>query len=340
MSEAAFPLLGTAFVMLAVLPAAAVLAKGALWAMERSRDGGALQRLKLRYLVLVGSTALPLAWLLSAGVHQVEEAQSAIACLLEHDAAADCFEPGFFAAALALVVLGLSFKSLRAASGAHVSRSPRARGLERRIARIVDGHPSVRALESRVRVTEEHGFALATQGVVRPRVIVGLSYAAGLEDDALAGALGHEAEHVRAHDPLRYLVLSASLAVNPFGRWLLDPHARRWLAARETHCDREAVMHGAAPLSLAAAIVQAARPTRSEVVALGAPDTSVLRLRIGLLFAFAEKRPAHRRRRGPSAVAIALALVAVALVLPHHTGTEALDAVHAGVEQAFTYFWR
>ncbi len=340
MTEAAFPLLGTAFVMLVVLPAFALLAKGALWALERKRAGGPLQRLKLRYLVLVGSSALPLAWLLSAGIHQVEEAQSAVACLLEHEAAAECFEPGFFAAALALLVLGLSVKPLRAASKARLSRSARARDVQRRVTQIAEGHPSLRALTRRIAVTEDRGFALATQGIVRPRVVVGLAYADGLDDDALASALGHEAEHVRARDPLRYLALSVSLAVNPFGRWLLDPHARRWLAARETHCDREAVTHGAAPLSLASAIVQAARPTKPEVAALGAPDTSVLKLRVGMLLAFAERRPAERRRRGPSAVSIALALVAIAVVLPHHTGTEALDAVHAGVEQAFTYFWR
>lgn len=339
MTEAAFPLLGTAFVMLIVLPACALLAKGVLWMLERRESGGALRRLNTRYLVLIGSSALPLVWFLSAGLHQAE-AGSVVACLFDHKAAALCFEPGFFAAILSLLLIGLSLKSVRATKGPQLARSTRARSLARRAERIIAAHESLRDLAGRIAVTDDPGFALGTFGTFRPKVILGLSYAEALHDEALAGALGHEAEHVRALDPLRYLLLSIALAVNPFGRWLLQPHARRWLAAREAHCDREAVIRGAAPLSLAEALVQAARPTRPEAVALGARDTTILKLRIGLLFAFAEKRPVPCCGRGLSAVSTAFLLLVIVSFLPHHTGTEALDAVHAGAEHAFTYFWR
>jgi hypothetical protein len=339
MTEAAFPLLGSAFVMLVVLPAFALLARGALWALDQKEAGGPLRRPNVRYLVLVGSSALPLAWFFSAGLHQAEEG-SVVACLFHHKAAALCFEPGLFAGTLALLLIGLSLRTVRGVARAHRSDSTRARDLVRRVERIIDGRAPLCDLAKRIVVTEDPGFALGTQGVFRPRVVLGRSYAEGLHDDALASALGHEAEHVRALDPLRYLVLSIALAANPFGRWLLEPHARRWFAVREAHCDREAVIRGAAPLSLAEAIVQAARPTRREAVGLGARDTSMLKFRIGLLFAFAEKRPTDCCRRGPLAIPTAVALLLIALLLPHHAGTEALDAVHAGAEHAFTYFWR
>ena len=37
---------------------------------------------------------------------------------------------------------------------------------------------------------------------------------------------------------------------------------------------------------------------------------------------------------------LALALLVLTLLLPHQTGTTALDAVHTGTEHALTYFWR
>ncbi len=336
MSEAAFPLLGAAFVVLGVLPVCALLAKGALWALEREPCGGPLRRLDLRHLVLVSASALPLAWFLSASLHQVEAGRSTIACILDHDVAALCFEPGYFAATLGVLLIALSMKSVRAAWGARASGSERALTVRRRVERIVGERSSLRELAGRVAVTEAPAFALGTQGFLRPRVIVGLSYADQLDDETLASALGHEAEHARTHDPLRYLALSLALAMNPLGRWLLEPHARRWFAAREASCDREAVLRGAEPLSLANAIIRAARPVSAEAVALGAPDTSVLKLRVDLLLAFSEQRPEPRSPRGPSAVSIAVVLLSLALILPHRTGTDALDALHVGVERAFT----
>jgi hypothetical protein len=113
---------------------------------------------------------------------------------------------------------------------------------------------------------------------------------------------------------------------------LLEPHAARWQAAREAHCDREAVIHGAAPLPLADAIVKAARPSAGLRVALGTDDHAILEFRIAMLLAFAERMPAHCCQRGPSALPVALLLLLVALVLPHQTGAAALDVLHAGVE--------
>ena len=64
MNEAVFPLLGAACVVFVVLPASALAAKALLLLVERHSPRGVLHRLELRYLMLTGSSILPLAWFL------------------------------------------------------------------------------------------------------------------------------------------------------------------------------------------------------------------------------------------------------------------------------------
>jgi Zn-dependent protease with chaperone function len=334
-TEVVFPLLGTAFVVLAVLPACALLAKLALWLLERDAAGGPLHGLGLRYLLLTGSSVLPLAWFVSAGLHQAESGRSALACLFDHDAMALCFEPGMFAVAVSAFVLARARSVLAGGAALPICDDARARA---RIARALE-RPMLRALSGRVLVTDAAGFALGTQGWFRPRVFVGTAFAAQLTDEMLASAHGHESAHVRMLDPLRYAVLQVALAVNPLGRALLGRHAQRWYAAREAHCDRDAVIRGALPLALADAIVRAARPI-PIAVGLGARDTGMLELRVRMLLAFAERSPARCCRQGSSAFPLGSLLLLLALLLPHQTGTAALDALHIGAEHALTYFWR
>jgi hypothetical protein len=340
MTEAAFPLLGAAFVVLVVLPVLALVAKLGLLLLERGEAGGPLHNLNLRYLLLTGPSVLPLAWFFSAGLHQAEEGQSSLACLLDHGSAALCFEPAFFAVTLVLVMLGTSLPALRGLRHARPPGSMTTIALRTRIDEVIDAHSALSALLGRIEVTEKEGFTVGTYGLLRPRVYIGARFAAGLSDSMLASALGHEGEHVRLMDPLRYLVLRLSLAVNPVGGFLLERHASHWQAARESHCDREAVIQGALPLALADAIIRAARPGAHEVVALGARDTTILKFRIGMLLAFAERKPTRCCHRQPSAFPMTFMLLALALLLPHQTGTDALDALHAGAEHTIAYFWR
>lgn len=337
MNEVAFPLLGAAFVLAVVLPASALLSKALLVLVERREAGGPLHGFHLRYLLLTGSSALPLAWLLSAALHQAETGQTVLACLFEH-ATELCPEPGLFAAVLALAVLLCAVPILRRGGQTAPSHSERTRTLQSRIEHLLQSHAALAGLVGRVRVTEERDVALETSGSLRPIVLVGAEYAEALAEDVLASALAHEAEHVHARDPLRYQVLELALAVNPLGRWLLRPHARRWLAAREAHCDRDAVVRGSNPLALAEAIVRAARPPAAHTVALGAANTEVLRLRIGLLLAFAERRPARCScQRQRSAFSAAALLLGLALSLPHGAGTGALDVLHLHSERALMF---
>lgn len=339
MSEATFPVLGAAFVFAVVLPLSAIVARLTLSLLER-RVGGSLHGLNARFIVLIGSSMVPVAWFLSAGLHQVEEGNTSdVACLVTHEVSSRCLEPGLFAAVLALVLAACWLKPLRALTTQAASVSPQALALKSRLGRLVDERSELRWLSGRIRVTEATGFALATEGLLKPVIVIGMRFASKLDDASLLAAVGHEAEHVRSRDPLRYLLVRLALSANPLGGWLLAAHAGRWLRSREAHCDREAVIQGAAPLSLAEAIVQAARPA-TELVALGAPDAAVLKFRIGLLCAFAEVPPVRCCQRGLPAFATTLTLLILPLLLPHQVGAAALDLLHTGAEHSLTYFTR
>ncbi|HKP61139.1 MAG TPA: hypothetical protein VJV78_30620 [Polyangiales bacterium] len=334
MSEMIFPLVGPAFVIGIVLPSCALFAKCLLLWLEQEP----LRRLHVRHLALVASSILPLAWLMSAALHQAESSQIAIDCLFDHQARELCFEPGLFALALLLFIAQRTLSMLRGRAERVATTAVSHSALGARIERVIAGTAELAALRSRVRVTAQRDFAVGTQGIVWPKVVVGESFAAELADDELASALGHEAEHVRVRDPLRYLLVELALALNPLGRRLLEPHAARWYAAREAQCDREAVSRGCAPLPLAQAILRAARPAPA-VVPLGARDPKLLRFRIDMLLAFAERKPSMTRATQAPALSLGVALLALAVLLPHKTSTAALDVLHVSAERALTFVW-
>ncbi len=337
MTEAIFPLLGTAFVILIALPCSALIAKAGLMIVEHEKVSGRLHSLDLRYILLIATSIVPIAWFLSAGLHQIESGKLTLACLFDHNAAL-CFEPGFFALTLIFVVIHLGTATLRHNRRPRISTSTHADALTQRVERLILANASLQPLHGRIRITDEHDFALGTHGLLKPVVIIGSSFADRISHDMLASALAHENEHVRSLDPLRYLLLKLALAVNPLGRFLLGSHVSRWHAAQEAHCDREAVIRGASPLSLADAIIRAARPSTQEAVALGARDTTVLKFRIQMLLAFSEQNPTRCCRREIPAIPMILILLIFTLILPHQTSTAALDAIHTGSEHILTYF--
>ena len=340
MTSAIFPVIGAWSVIVVVLPMCAGLARVALWLLERIDARGLLHGLGLRYVILVGSSALPLMWFVSAGAHQAESGYaSALICLLTHDASECGREPGLFVLALACIAIALGLRaSLKNRVRHPLDTSDEL--LQSRIARTVDAHASLHALRGRVRLTDQPGYAVATHGLVAPLVFVGVAFAKPLADDELAAALGHERGHVAARDPLRYFILELALALNPVGAFLLRQHASRWRAAREAHCDREAVVEGLDPLALASAILAASRPTPTayEAVALGARREAFLAYRVGMLLAFDEQPPVRCCRPGPTLL-IAMIAVTTAVVLPHRTGGAALDVLHRGVERGALSTW-
>jgi len=332
--EAAFPVLGAAFVVLCVLPVCALLAKGVLLLLERDEAGGALHGLDLRYALLTFASVLPLVWFVSAGLQQVWSGGSELACLLDHGARGECAETAFFLLTLGASVLLLTVPAWRDHVAPPAASSEAQQALAQRLERVFAAHPALQSLRGRVHATRAADFAIGTHGLFRLRIFVGVAFAARLTDDMLASALGHESEHVRSLDPLRYVLLRATQAINPLGRVLLAPHVARWYAAREAHCDREAVLRGASPLPLADAIVRAARPSAREQVALGARDVEMLTFRVRMLMAFSERPPARCCEQGPAVAPMVLVLLALTVFLPGEIGADVLDTLHACSERA------
>jgi hypothetical protein len=337
-SEIVFPILGAAFVLFCVLPLCALIAKVLVVVLETDALGGPLRHVNLKYAVLTGSSLLPIAWFVSAGVHQAESGNTGLACLFAHDDPAACFESALFAFLLVATVGFVWFRTRRLYGLVQSSSLARAHVQTERIARLLTTHRELADLRGRVHLTDGDEFTIVTRGLFRRGVFVGVTFAESLSDQGLCGALGHEQQHVGSFDPLRYWLLEVAMGLNPCGRFLLAPHVSRWNFAREAQCDRTAVVEGASPLALADAILLAARPHSRQAVALSTDDTAVLRLRVGLLLAFSEIAPVLYRDSMRLVVPVPLALVVLALLLPHQTSTHALDAVHAGTEQAVGLF--
>jgi Zn-dependent protease with chaperone function len=338
MNEAAFPLVGPVLVFTLALPVSALLAKALLWAVGQLENRSNVPVPPgVRYAILVASSAVPLAWFISASLHQAESGASALVCAAIHAPGAFCAEAAYFSLALLLLAGASGVPRLaREQFPRRSSPSMGADAVRRRLSSLVAGRESLRSLEGRLAVSDM-APAITTVGVISPRVIVRTSFAEALDDEALASALHHELEHVRGRDPLRYFAVWWALAVNPFGSWMLRAEHARWLLSREAHCDRNAVFSGASASALAHALVIAARPARVTMSpALGCGHLAAVKLRIGLLLAYADKSP--RRGRDIPGLRLVSTLLVFVLVLPHGGGTEPLDAVHEASESAVALF--
>lgn len=118
-----------------------------------------------------------------------------------------------------------------------------------------------RALVRFVRATAGRpATPISVVGLFSPRIVVDARFQRALDQDAFAAALAHEAAHVRHRDPLR--IALAQLSTDLQWPW---PQPRERLAAwqrlLEDTRDDEAVLGGAHPEDLAAAIVEAAQWT-------------------------------------------------------------------------------
>lgn len=333
MNEAVFPLLGPLVVLVVALPASALLAKVLLVGLERSTSSALHGSQGLRYALLVGSSLAPLLWFGSAAVHQAESSRSTIVCGSGHAPDESCFEAGYFALALtAAIVASLLFRLWRSRRGARPARDAASGEQASRIGALIAHRVGLHGLSERVEVRANASAAIATRGLARPYVVVSASFAAALDDDALAAALQHELAHVQSYDPFHYALLAWSVSIQPFGQQLLGRELARWIVARETHCDREAVLAGADPRALAHALVVAARGASGvPAVALATGVIEVVRLRVELLLAYAERMPEHCCPR-PALQPMVMLLV-FASWMPHLAGTQALDLVHVVAER-------
>lgn len=331
--DATFPLLGSLCVVACVLPCAALVAKGASVLLERTSSAKILHGLALRFVVLFAASVAPLWWFVSAALHQSERATGSLVCTSRPHASGA--EAALFAALLiGYFIVRTSWVWWRSTRGASASSAPVVVEQRSRIDALVAAQRALPAMRGRLLVVEDATVPIATIGWFRPRVVIAATFAQRLSDSMLLAALAHEFEHVEAWDPLRYAALEVALSLNPIARKLLAPHVARWRAAREAHCDREAVVRGVDPLALAQAIVYAARPASSTVAALGVDRRDVIEFRVELLMAFSERSPSRCCQKRSDSVSLAALVTAVVLFLPHHGDSVALDALHATVERA------
>lgn len=337
MNDLGFAFAGALVVFFVVVPALTLGAKAVLvFRRRQSADVTGLGS-SASYLLVIGPALGSAVWFVSAGLHQSEPGRAMAACVTEHLGDEACACAVAFTALLLLLTGGAFWRQLhrewrsppsRRASSVHPGQA--------RLAAVCGRHPALRGRADRVQLVEGSAEVLRTLGLLRPRIEVDASLLDQLDDAALTAALLHEVAHVATWDPLRQLLASVSLRLNPLGR-LLRPELARWRLAREAACDRTAVRMGAEPLSLAHALVVAARPGQVQAPVLSAPlgagGLGGVKLRVHLLLGYADRPTLARRGRDWSLAALTLLLLAT---LPHTAGAGFLDVLHRTVEAAIT----
>jgi len=330
MSDLAFPFAGTLFVFAVTVPLWTLGARAALAATTRGPAPHGRAGSSLVHALLLSPVLGPVLWLVSAAAHQTEADAATAPCAVDHLAPDLCSDVAWFGACLlGVLAVALARRGMLSRHDDAEARPPLPPDdpATRRVRRIAAEH----GVEVPVQVVSSAAVAMATRGLLRPRIEIDAGLLARLDDAELGAALLHEREHARSHDPLRILLAQATLALNP-ARSLLGGHYARWSLAREIDCDRGAVAAGADPLALARSIVVAAAPVapRGAFAALGGTGLAGVRLRVFLL----TDPTGPKTARGASThagLAVATA-VATLLLLPHLLGTAPLDALHTHAE--------
>ncbi len=336
MSELAFIVVGLAALFGLGVPLLTLLSKAVLVLRRRRASDITDFGSTPNYLLIVSPVLLPVLWVLSAGLHQSEAGWFAASSGARHLAGQACWNALVLGVVVALAV-AVALLRTRAKVGAALERKAcghAEHNLSERIAKICESHPVLARLRERVLVVDRDGDQACTTGLVKPVIEMSCRLVHGLDDRALQGVLLHEAEHVRGFDPLRYLLARVLLSLNPLG-WLLAGEFHRWRWAREARCDRGAVSRGASPLSLAEALLVAARQgslaSEPRPALTQRADGRFLRLRILLLLGYASTRVTIQRRVLPVLLA-AVAVVLLTAWLPHAVAAWPLDGLHVFVD--------
>lgn len=335
MNELLPPALGVLILYVIVVPAITLVGKLLLIVRRHRLEEPSRFGSTLMYLLLVSMVMGPASWFVSAVAHLSEPDRTTIACALGH------VDRELGRNALALIIGGIV--AIASAVLRRAGRDERAKVAGNRLSvadpqalrlrRLCQENVHLAPLVDRIHAVSGSSTRICTLGYLRPRIEVSVELMAQLDDRALTGAMLHEAEHLRTYDPLRYLLAAVCLGLNP-AAFLLRPEIARWRQARELICDRFAVRAGADPLSLAEALVVAARPRPEPVLPfaaqLGCGSVSWLQYRINLLFGYATRPPGQEKRELPSFLLIVLALVPV--VLPHIVDAWPLAGLHHSLE--------
>lgn len=336
MNELLPPALSVLVLYAIVVPAITLVGKGILIVRRRRLLEPAHFGSTWMYLLLVSLVLGPASWFVSAVAHLSEPDRSTLACALGH------IERDVGRNALALLMVAMVAIAVAVMRRAGRDERKKVTG-----ASVSDLHPQALRLQElrhstaylanirgQIRAVSGSDTQICTVGILRPRIEVNIEFMEQLDDGALVGALLHEAEHLRTYDPLRYLVAAVCLGLNP-AAFLLRPEITRWRQARELLCDRFAVRAGADPLSLAEALVVAARPRpdamRPFAAHLGCGSVSWLQYRINRLFGYATRPPTPDAQGVSYPLLLVIALVP--LISPHIVDAWPLARLHYSLEQ-------
>jgi Zn-dependent protease with chaperone function len=142
-------------------------------------------------------------------------------------------------------------------------------------------------------------YAIATVGLLKPRIVIAPGLTALLDERALQAALAHEHAHLQHRDPLRIWLAQFVTDL----QWPWQSARRRftsWLAALEHARDDEARAAGVEGADLAAAVLASLRfqlgTAGSGATLIG--ETPALPARIARLLQPLPETPPHRETRG------------------------------------------
>jgi hypothetical protein len=174
---------------------------------------------------------------------------------------------------------------------------------------IVDGHA--------VLLTPDVGPAVV--GVIRPRILLP-SWALGLEANERALMLQHEAEHLRAKDPMLIAVAASAVALFPWNPavWLI---VKRLRLAIEIDCDRRVLARRAADVHEYGMLLLTVGARSGSALQLGVPLAEPRRFLEHRILAMTNARPSRPLLASVPFAAIALVAAVAAAQTPRPDST-------------------
>lgn len=289
------------------------------------------------YIALVVPGLLPVVWLVSGLVHLEESGALMQACCSVLALSEASWQQWIFAAG-ALALIGVQARSLwkRWRPSHRVHRSTSAPDAARRVRKVCREHPQLRSFAQHIRVVDCGAHICAAVGIFDQRIEIASSLVERLDDAALEAALLHEVAHISVRDPARGFVLLLAQVINPFSR-MLSREASAWRFAREIVCDGHAVDYGARRVSMADAIVTAAKAAskapHGACAHLCGVSTEALTARINLLLT--DTRLDFLGESSVKVPAIGSSVLAAGLILPHVMGARVIS-FHCVLEETLS----
>ena len=279
------------------------------------------------YIWLVVPGLLPVVWLVSGLIHLDESGALMQACCSVLAGSGASWQQWIFGAG-AVALIGTQSCAIwrRWRPTAHAHQLSDVDEAATRVQSLCRNHPRLSGFTDDIRVVDCGASICATVGLFGRRIEIAEALVDRLDDPALEAALLHEVAHYSVHDPARSFVLLLSQIINPFA-FVLSGEASAWRFSREIVCDGHAVDCGAEPVSVADAILTAARahstPSPAACARLCGGEPDALTARVNLLLNV--EQPTHDCSSTVKVPAIGTAILSLGLVLPHLMGARVIS---------------